>query len=328
MNDTLNLSFQQLLEIQHPDSDVVKSKKVLFCYLLPLEKYIKMEGYEEDYVATMSKKDPKWFYEYISCWSIREGSNRNISTLKSKKYEYIMFFAKEQKATSYARFVGCYKNGGVAEEECILDGEKCVRFAFEKVHDFDDLDGHVVIKWPESDRSILEYWCKGGDTKNGAVQHKYIYRINDLAIPKKDFTRYEDVILSFSELKGIIDAGKITETEWRKRLSIVKGIYCIVDKTDGKMYVGAAYGEEGIWGRWQQYVETDGHGDNVKMKEILMEDMQNNNEMLKIDEARRDNLQWSILEIFSQSKSNETVLSRERFYKDKFCTIKIQLNEN
>ena len=323
--ETLKLSFQQLLEIENPDSDVVKSQKVLFCYLLPLDEYISDFG--ENYVAVKAQKDPEWFFEYITCWSTKEGSNKKISTLKSKKYDYIIFFAKEKRATSFARFVGCYKNNGVAEEECIVREKKCVRFSFEKNHDFDSLEGRVVIKWPETDRSILEYWHKGGDVENGEIQPKYVYQINDLIIPTIDFTHYEDVVLSFSQLKEIIENGEDGQPEWKGKLSVVNGVYCIVDKTDGSMYIGAAYGEEGIWGRWREYVMSNGHGNNVKMKTLLVKDNVDDNVPLKIDEFRRDNLQWSILEIIPQSKPDDVVLAREKFYKEKFCT-RIQLNGN
>lgn len=50
-----------------------------------------------------------------------------------------------------------------------------------------------------------------------------------------------------------------SERQWR-------GIYFIADETDGKGYVGSAYGSENILGRWRDYART-GHGGNVGLRE-------------------------------------------------------------
>ena len=44
---------------------------------------------------------------------------------------------------------------------------------------------------------------------------------------------------------------------WQARLREWRGIYLIVDETAGARYVGAAYGEENILGRWQAHVASD-----------------------------------------------------------------------
>ena len=42
------------------------------------------------------------------------------------------------------------------------------------------------------------------------------------------------------------------EIESRKGpLSNVAGVYVIADQATGKLYVGSATGDEGIWGRWR-----------------------------------------------------------------------------
>lgn len=43
-------------------------------------------------------------------------------------------------------------------------------------------------------------------------------------------------------------------TAWADRLREWRGIYLIVDQSDGARYVGAAYGEENLLGRWQEHV--------------------------------------------------------------------------
>jgi hypothetical protein len=62
-------------------------------------------------------------------------------------------------------------------------------------------------------------------------------------------------------MKCIINSGK---EDWYNNLSTVKGIYLITDNNN-KLYVGSAYGVEGIWGRWKEYVNTNGHGNNIAL---------------------------------------------------------------
>jgi hypothetical protein len=44
---------------------------------------------------------------------------------------------------------------------------------------------------------------------------------------------------------------------WAERLSQWRGVYLIVDQTDGARYVGSAYGAENLLGRWRAHVAGD-----------------------------------------------------------------------
>ena len=48
-------------------------------------------------------------------------------------------------------------------------------------------------------------------------------------------------------------------------LSQWRGIYFIFDQSDGKGYVGSAYGTENILGRWLSYA-AGGHGGNKELR--------------------------------------------------------------
>lgn len=61
-----------------------------------------------------------------------------------------------------------------------------------------------------------------------------------------NFTDYDSIELTFDELQEVIEGHYL---DYYKALSSVKGIYMIIDGNTGKLYVGSAYGEEGIWGR-------------------------------------------------------------------------------
>ena len=52
---------------------------------------------------------------------------------------------------------------------------------------------------------------------------------------------------------------------WIAALKSSRGIYLLTCPKTKEQYVGSATGEEGFWGRWQNYVQT-GHGGNVALK--------------------------------------------------------------
>lgn len=73
----------------------------------------------------------------------------------------------------------------------------------------------------------------------------------------KRFTDYLELILEFRELSEIVENNY---KDWIALLSAVNGVYLICDVNTGKQYLGSSYGNNGIWGRWLEYVRTGGHG--------------------------------------------------------------------
>lgn len=43
----------------------------------------------------------------------------------------------------------------------------------------------------------------------------------------------------------------------------------VTDKSNGKKYIGAAYGASGIWSRWDSYMHTGGHGWNDELVNLI-----------------------------------------------------------
>jgi hypothetical protein len=82
-----------------------------------------------------------------------------------------------------------------------------------------------------------------------------------------EFPGFENIVISFHELKSIVD---IQKPDWKAALSGIKGVYCIHDRSNGKKYIGSAYGEFGIWSRWANYAYT-GHGGNVHLRSLVNE---------------------------------------------------------
>lgn len=80
-----------------------------------------------------------------------------------------------------------------------------------------------------------------------------------------EFPGFKGVDLSKNHLDVVV---KNQIESWRTALSNVAGVYLISDKTSGKLYVGSACGEGGIWQRWSQYA-ISGHGGNVELIDLL-----------------------------------------------------------
>lgn len=247
--------------------------------------------------------DPRGFHYYISHWS--NAHKKSVDMLHDNpKADYVIFFIQDN-LTSESRFVGVYRMCGIINEENPLE-ENVTALDLREIHDFDNLKGRLVINWVG--QATMQYWYKNGDTA-GEPNQRFVVKINDIA--SKRFTTYEDIVLSYDELRGIINS---EDEEWKNRLSLVNCIYGIVKKDDGNLYVGSTYSSGGIWNRWKEYAET-GHGGNDELQRLIKSP----------DDARA--FQWTILEVLPLTISDKRAIERENFYKVKLCS-RSQLNKN
>lgn len=129
-----------------------------------------------------------------------------------------------------------------------------------------------------------------------------------------DFPGFKAVNLTKAKLDLIINQAL---NSWRSALSSVAGVYLISDTCTGKLYVGSATGEGGIWQRWQCYA-ADGHGGNVELKKLLNEG----------DADRAKYFIYSVLEIADTHASREDVQRRESHWKSILRSRDHGLNAN
>lgn len=209
--------------------------------------------------------------------------------------EYIVSFIGEDGLS--ARFVGVFEITG-----CESLKNNYV-YEMKEVCGYDDLKERVIIRWTNT-RSWHQ-WIKN---------EMEIMEISP-GLNYKRFTDYFDLFLTFRELQEIV----INQyTDWKSILSSIKGIYLITDVNTGKLYVGSAYGEEGVWGRWSEYVFTNGHGNNLSLRS-LVEDVP--------DYAVRY-FHFSILMLLSKTVTAEAAIEKERMFKKKLGTNAFGLNNN
>lgn len=209
--------------------------------------------------------------------------------------DYIVTFIGEEGVLS--RFIGVYK---LKNKKQLEDGN--FEYQMEEVLGFEDLKERVIIKW-----------------KNAISWHQWIKNEMEViqihpGLHYKQFTDYSDFILDFNELKEIINN---QYSDWKRMLSATKGVYLISDTKSGKLYVGSAYGVDGFWGRWSQYVSTNGRGGNKSLIELIAE-----------DENYAINFQFSILMLLPRTITDKEAIEKEQLFKKKFGRNAIGLNND
>lgn len=209
--------------------------------------------------------------------------------------DYIVSFIGQENLL--ARFIAVYK---ITSKKKLGTGD--FEYEMHEVSGFDDLKERVIIRW-----------------KNGISWHQWFKKEMEVVqihpgLHYRQFTDYFDFILNFSELKEIV---KNQYPDWKRMLSATKGVYLINDTESGKLYVGSAYGEEGIWGRWSYYVKTNGHGDNKALKNIIKDDVN-----------YAENFQFSILMLLPSTVTSDEAIRKESLFKKKLGTNSFGLNSN
>lgn len=246
---------------------------------------------------------------FIKEYTQIQGKNKRM--LKQSKY-WMVFIGTNG---TRAKFFCMYKLKGYSpvSEHKMPDGfplpdmykEDAYLYELDDTDLFSDMKDRLIIDWGTSTQS----WYQSATVRKPVVaihnQQKYA------------FEGYESCIYSFDKLKEIVDdMGMGAYEEHYKALSKVKGVYLIVDTTDGKQYIGAAYGDNGIIGRWTAYVETH-DGGNTELIDLLNKHPE-----------RYKNFRFTILKIFSDGASEKVVRDAEDLYKAKLGTIEFGLNDN
>ncbi len=170
---------------------------------------------------------------------------------------------------------------------------------------FRDLENRLIIDWG---KGVINWYYKGTNQKSIlAIQN---------ADPK-EFIGFDKLVLEYSQLEAMINDITGEYLNYRAALSSVKGVYLILDKSSGDQYIGSAYGDDGILGRWKEYANSPYHGGNKKLIELLNE----HNDRYKY-------FQFCILQIFSKSATKEEVIEAENRFKEKLGSRVFGLNAN
>ena len=176
-------------------------------------------------------------------------------------------------------------------------------FQLEQVDLLNEYENKLVIDWGGATRS----WYQKGTMEKPIVSIQQD--------EKKIFSGYENLVLTYDQLKDIVE-NETVYSEWHMALKAVYAIYLIVDTETGRQYVGSAYNNDGLFGRWSRYVTTK-HGNNKLMKK----------ELCKHPE-RYHAFQFSILQILPKAITDEEVVKIETRWKEKLLSKKFGMNDN
>jgi hypothetical protein len=211
---------------------------------------------------------------------------------------------------SQARFLGVYRNLGERRVKDVppLKGytqpedPEWFYYDLEKMKGFEDFEERIII-----------HWGRGAITWHQWATEKSDKEV--IEVLPAGYTRpwpgYLDFILTHDELIRICNNPEANR-EWVHKLTAVAGVYLITH--EGNQYVGAAYGKEGIYGRWRQYAQN-GHGGNKELKELL--------------ETQPDaykQFRFSVLRELPRSMSDKEIIQKEMLYQEKLGSRSFGLN--
>jgi hypothetical protein len=169
---------------------------------------------------------------------------------------------------------------------------------------FTDLRDRLIIDGGPGTQA----WCQRLDNKP----------VLEILEPGRKLPPFDDFLefsLTYPQLNDLFEHEE-AHRDWRASLSAVAGIYLILAQTSGNLYVGSAYGESGIWGRWRKYT-TSGDGGNVQLRKLIRK-----------DRSYPEQFRFSVLQILPKTMARDQVLQRETKYKEKLGTRAVGLNSN
>jgi len=178
-----------------------------------------------------------------------------------------------------------------------------VGYEYEQIKEFEKYFGRVVIEY----KNKVQTLCRKADS---VIRDCKVFQILEDIFDDDDiFPGYENVSKSWKELQNILN-----KEAWKTALENQKGIYLITDKSNGKMYVGSATGDNMIYGRWSTYIKN-GHGGNAELRTLDFSHI-------------KDNFYYSILDIYKSTTLDEIILKRESWWKETLQSRAFGYNKN
>ena len=202
---------------------------------------------------------------------------------------------------------------GVHLSDIPTQREDCIYYPLVEIQETKELDGRLIIsfdkknvdnKFVRQSYLLTENW----------VEKLNVAEVLAQALDFAKFPSFKSVHISFSQLKAIV---KKALPDWQSALSSVAGVYLIADKSSGKLYVGSATGQGGIWQRWAEYA-TNLHGNNRQLIELKKQ----------FGDVHFENFYFSILEIADTHSSENEILVRESHWKNVLLTRQFGYNDN
>lgn len=166
-------------------------------------------------------------------------------------------------------------------------------FDLQPDHRLSDYAGRIEVATPEG-----RTYARHADTTDLEITALHAHPANDPPMPD-----WRNLVLTTARLRHL-------PQPWSDRLRNWRGIYLIIDKTDGQRYIGAAYGQDNLLGRWQAHIAAD-RGIATRLRQ-----------------RNPQNFCFSILELTSPTAPPDYVIALESGWKSRLHTRECGLNEN
>ena len=227
--------------------------------------------------------NPVDFFKNADTEALLEGQYWNYKRNKSYKEDQITLgFIRLSEPDQWLLF----HVGKVTKDLDKLGG---VGYEYESLEEYERFCGRLIIRFKNKHQNMLR-------KASSVIDDCEILQILPDTFDNDIFPGYDKVNLSWSELSRVI-----AKESWKTALQNQKGVYLITDVSNGKMYVGSAYGENMILGRWRSYIKT-GNGGNEELKKLSMKYI-------------KENFKYSILDIFKSTIDDKVILERESWWK-------------
>lgn len=141
--------------------------------------------------------------------------------------------------------------------------------------------GRLVCHWPGLERAWRRW------AANNVIP---VHAIAEESLLVPPMPRWQELVLDWKELHALPSSWQAALRQWR-------GIYYIRDKASGKGYIGSAYGQDNLLGRWLGYAAS-GHGGNKLLRGL-----------------EPDGFEFSILQLLAHDAQAEDVVAAENAWK-------------
>lgn len=189
--------------------------------------------------------------------------------------------------------------GKVTRDLNILNG---VGYDYEDLPENEKYVGRLIVKYKNKAQTLIR-------KADSIIDECYVSQILPDTFDNDLFPGYDKVNVSWDELSRVIE-----KDNWKTALQNQKGVYLLTDISNGKHYVGSAYGENMILGRWRAYVKN-GHGGNSGLKKLDFNHIKNS-------------FRYSILDIYKSTTNDLTIIERENWWKEVLQSKRFGYNEN
>ena len=177
-----------------------------------------------------------------------------------------------------------------------------VGYEYQTIKKYEKYFGRVIIEYKNKSQNLVRI-------ANTVINDCKVIQLLEDTFDNDLFPGYENINISWSKLERVINKGT-----WKTALENQKGVYLITDKSNGKMYIGSAYGKNMIYGRWSSYIRT-GHGGNKELKPLDINYI-------------KENFSYSVLDIYKSTVDDNTIIRREAWWKKTLLSRKFGYNSN